>query len=59
MSDENIELPTYAETAELGEKGVRMVCSVVEDDFHWVFRPTTKTDIGVDGEIEFITETRK
>lgn len=59
MKSIDIELPKYTETAELGEKGVRMVADAVEDDLHWIFRPTTKTDIGIDGEIEYVTEKRK
>lgn len=57
--DFEIHLPKYTETSELGEKGVRMIADAVEDEMHWIFRPTTKTDVGIDGEIEYKTDDRK
>jgi len=59
MTNCDIELPKYPYTAELGEKGVRMVADAVEDELHWIFRPNTKADVGIDGEIEFIQDDRK
>lgn len=59
MDLENIEMPFYTETAESGEKGVRMVSNAIEDELRWIFRPNIKTDIGIDGEIEIIKDDRK
>jgi hypothetical protein len=59
MTNSDIDLPKYTDKAELGEKGVRMIADVVEDELHWIFRPITKTDVGIDGEIEYVTEDRK
>lgn len=59
MIDFDIDLPKYTETAELGEKGGRMIANVVEDELHWIFMPTTKTDVGIDGEIEYVTREHK
>lgn len=44
MLEKDIELPMYPETAELGEKGVRMIADAVEDQLHWIFRPNEKTE---------------
>lgn len=59
MLEKDILLPKYPESAELGAKGVRMVADVIEDQFHWIFRPNEKTDVGIDGEIEYVDENRK
>ena len=59
MTHGDIEMPIYTESTELGEKGTRMLCDVVEDEFHWIFRPKRKNDIGIDGEIEIINDARR
>lgn len=59
MTDLDIKLPKYITSAKLGEKGVRIIADAVEDELHWIFRPTTKTDVGIDGEIEYVNEEGK
>lgn len=59
MFEEEVELPLYPESAELGAKGVRMVADSIEDELHWIFRPNGKTDVGIDGEIEVVYENRR
>jgi len=59
MNYDDIEMPIYAGTVELGEKGIRLVSNIIEKEFHWIFRPNVKNDIGIDGEIEIVTDNRK
>ncbi len=59
MTIEEMDLPLYPATAQLGEKGVRMIANAVEDGLNWIFRPNTKTDVGIDGEIEYVTAENK
>lgn len=59
VTDLCMNLPKFATSAELGEKGVRMVADAIEDELHWIFRPTTRTDVGIDGEIEYVNKDRE
>lgn len=59
MKEEKMKLPIYSESEELGSKGVRIIADAVEDELHWIFRVKDKADIGIDGEIERISHSRK
>lgn len=48
-------LPIYDPKTKTGEKGVRLVADAVEDNLGWIFRTKRKTDVGIDGEIEIVT----
>lgn len=54
----NDEYPKITETDKLGEKGMRMVRDVVEDQFEWIFRSQTARDFGIDAHIEVTDESR-
>lgn len=52
-------MPEHTETAELGELGLRLVTAAVHDELRWIFRSKRKLDVGIDGEIELVNESRK
>ncbi|MGH0830073.1 DUF4365 domain-containing protein [Bacillus pretiosus] len=52
-------LPKHTNSAKLGEKGVRMVESIVCDEMDLIFRRQDSTDLGIDAQIEFIDKTKE
>jgi len=59
MGEQNFLMPNYPESAELGDKGVRMVADAVADELHWIFRVKEQADLGIDGEIELLDDNRE
>lgn len=53
------ELPNYSEAEYLGDLGVRIVDEIVSDKLNMIFRRKEQKDIGIDAEIEIVSETRK
>jgi hypothetical protein len=54
-----IELPIYAESEYCGDFGVRKTESIICDELHYLFRRLDKNDLGIDGEIEILSEKNK
>lgn len=50
----NLQLPKYANSAVLGEMGMRMVEKCISDDLKMIFRPVSKVDVGIDAEVEIV-----
>lgn len=48
--------PIVTPESDLGALGVRIVDSTVSDDLQWIFRTRDQRDLGIDGEIEVVTE---
>lgn len=50
------ELPEFSDTERLGSKGIRLVHNIVEDELEWVFREQATHDLGIDAQIEVISD---
>jgi hypothetical protein len=53
------EYPEYAVTAELGNKGRRIVETQVHEALGWIFRDVSKDDLGIDGFVEVVGPNRE
>ncbi|WKA31334.1 DUF4365 domain-containing protein [Bradyrhizobium roseum] len=53
------EYPEYAVTAELGNKGRRMVETQVHEALGWLFRDVSRDDLGIDGLVEVVDPNRE
>lgn len=49
----------YSETDETGDIGVDIVSLKVKKEFSWIFREQVKNDLGIDGHIEIINDSRE
>lgn len=52
-------MSTYSRVDNIGDIGVNLVSTIVTRDFHWVFREQTKTDLGIDAQLEITTQNGK
>lgn len=52
------EYPEYSENAALGDKGRRIVESIIRDSFGWLFREIEKDDLGIDAFVEILLKDR-
>lgn len=53
------ELPIYSESEFLGDFGVRKTESIICDEMHYIFRRLDKNDLGIDGNIEILSEKKR
>jgi len=53
------EYPEVTDEDKLGNKGMRIVQDIVEDNLGWLFRAQTTRDFGIDAQIEVVTDKSK
>jgi hypothetical protein len=49
--------PRYTPTAQMGERGVRIISRIADEEFGWIFkRNHQEHDLGIDGQIDVVTD---
>ncbi|NRR31846.1 DUF4365 domain-containing protein [Oxalobacteraceae bacterium] len=52
-------MPDYIENDEKGDIGIDLVSLRVKQEFSWIFREQTKNDLGIDGHVEIVKDSRE